>query len=127
MYILLRDYFLRYPLLFALVIIITYIAGTLAAADVAQHEGTKDPSRVVVDEVVGQWIALFLLPFSWKIALLSFIVFRIMDIWKPFPIKKLECFEGGTGIMLDDVLAGVYANILIQLLILVPSVSKFLH
>jgi phosphatidylglycerophosphatase A len=78
----------------------------------------KDPDNVILDEIVGQWVALFPLfwaphwPYTiWSGFLLQFFVFRFYDIFTPFPINHLESLEGGWGIVLDDVLAGVYANV----------------
>lgn len=75
----------------------------------------KDPSRVVIDEVVGMWIAMFMIPTGWPYTLAAFILFRFFDIYKPMFIRKAEQLKGGWGIMADDVLAGIYANVLIQL------------
>ena len=77
--------------------------------------GITDPSFVVIDEVAGQLITLFLLPFSWKILIAGFILFRVFDVIKPFPARRAEKLHGGWGIMMDDVLAGLYGNILLQL------------
>ncbi len=78
----------------------------------------QDPSLVVIDEVVGQWLALLFLPFfNWQIALGAFALFRLFDIWKPFPIDRSQNLKGGWGIMLDDVLAGIYANLVLQIIL----------
>jgi phosphatidylglycerophosphatase A len=81
---------------------------------VSQH-GTPDPSSVVIDEVAGMWIALFLLPRSIPVAVCTFILFRLLDIVKPQPARALERIPNGWGIMLDDVVAGLYANLIMQL------------
>jgi phosphatidylglycerophosphatase A len=85
-----------------------------AAGRVAQDTGKKDPQIVVVDEVVGQWIALAgstaLTGKSW---IAAFLLFRAFDIWKPPPVRQLERIPGGTGIVLDDVMAGVYAALVL--------------
>ncbi|MBV9610609.1 MAG: phosphatidylglycerophosphatase A, partial [Acidobacteria bacterium] len=75
------------------------------------------PGHVVVDEVVGQLIALIAVPLRWKYLILSFILFRVFDIVKPPPIRRLEKLEGGAGIVLDDVGAGLYALVIVQLLV----------
>jgi phosphatidylglycerophosphatase A len=76
----------------------------------------KDPSRVVIDEIVGYLVAMIGLPFSWATALLGFLIFRVMDILKPYPIRKIDqSMPGGWGIVLDDVLAGVYTHFLLRL------------
>jgi len=70
-----------------------------------------DPSIVVIDEIVGIWTTLFLLPKTFTVILLAFIVFRVLDIVKPYPARQLEAIPNGWGIMLDDLVAGIYANI----------------
>ena len=82
---------------------------------VACESGQKDPGFVVIDEVAGQMIALIGVPVVWKYLLAGFILFRGFDIIKPFPLRRLERLPGGTGIMMDDVGAGVYALLLLQL------------
>jgi phosphatidylglycerophosphatase A len=80
------------------------------------HE-TADPSIVVIDEIVGMWITLLWLPFTPVSLVLAFVAFRVMDIVKPEPARLLERIPEGWGIMLDDVVAGVYANILCQIVV----------
>jgi len=82
---------------------------------VARESGDNDPGFVVIDEVAGQMIALIAVPLDWKYLLAGFILFRSFDIVKPFPLRRLERLPGGTGIMLDDVGAGLYALVLLQL------------
>jgi phosphatidylglycerophosphatase A len=77
----------------------------------------KDPSEVVIDEMIGLWVSVLFIPFSLEIALLAFIIFRIIDIFKPYPIRKLEKLKGGLGIVLDDFMAGIFTNIIIRLII----------
>jgi phosphatidylglycerophosphatase A len=96
-------------------VILVTLAGVWASGRAEKISGISDPSFVVIDEVAGQLITLFLLPFSWKILIAGFFLFRLFDIIKPYPGRRLEQLHGGWGIMLDDVLAGVYANILLQL------------
>jgi phosphatidylglycerophosphatase A len=90
--------------------------GIPASTIVARESGRKDPQIVVADEVVGQWIAFIAAPAGWKYALLGLLLFRIFDIWKPPPIRRIEFLPEGWGIMLDDVAAGIYALIVVQLL-----------
>jgi phosphatidylglycerophosphatase A len=78
----------------------------------------KDSSRVVIDEVAGQMVTLLLVPLTNLNLLIGLILFRFFDIVKPLGIRKMEKLPAGTGVMMDDVLAGVYANIVLQLLIL---------
>ena len=85
--------------------------GVWTADRVAGYSGKKDPQFVVIDEVSGQHLAylLALAPPNWKYLLLGFILFRLFDIWKPFPARQAESLPGGWGIMADDWVAGLYA------------------
>lgn len=87
------------------------LAGIPAATIAARESGREDPGFVVIDEVAGQWFALFGAKPDWKHAALAFVLFRLFDITKPWPIRKLEELPGGTGIMLDDVAAGLLAMV----------------
>ncbi|MEM1319351.1 MAG: phosphatidylglycerophosphatase A [Bacteroidota bacterium] len=87
------------------------------SADALEKEWGKDPSRVVADEVVGMWISLLWVPLGWPYLLTGFILFRIFDIWKPLYVRSMERLPGGWGVMMDDVLAGIYANLVLQVLI----------
>ncbi|HTS08831.1 MAG TPA: phosphatidylglycerophosphatase A [Candidatus Eisenbacteria bacterium] len=98
-----------------LAIVITLI-GIPAATQVARAAGKKDPQFVVIDEVAGQLIALIAAPLKWKTFLAGFILFRAFDIIKPPPVRQLEKLPEGAGIVLDDVAAGLYALIVMQLL-----------
>jgi phosphatidylglycerophosphatase A len=102
-------------LLFALVIA---VAGVVASDRAARYAQVKDPQWVVIDEVSGQLLTYYLffwvLPLNWKSWLLGFILFRLFDIWKPFPARQLEHLPGGWGIMADDWMAGIYAAIVLR-------------
>jgi len=91
--------------------LIIAIAGVWTSNRVAKSSGNKDPQFVVIDEVSGQYLAyvLALAPLNWKYLLLGFILFRVFDIWKPFPARQAESLPGGWGIMADDWVAGIYA------------------
>jgi len=116
--------------------IVLAVIGVWAAARAATYWGLKDPQRVVIDEVSGQHLALLVggtlptlthvahnspglrlamlganAPLGWKYLLLGFILFRLFDIWKPFPARQAESLPGGWGIMADDWIAGLYAAI----------------
>jgi phosphatidylglycerophosphatase A len=85
-----------------------------AADVVARASGIKDPGFVVVDEVLGQWIALAgAHPFNWVSSLAAFALFRLFDIWKPPPVRQLESLAGGLGINADDAMAGCYAALVL--------------
>ena len=93
--------------------LLAIVAGIPAASVVELDSEREDPGHIVIDEAAGQWIAL--LPFcgygraGWGHALLALGLFRFFDILKPPPIRRLERLQGGTGIVMDDVMAGVYA------------------
>lgn len=90
------------------------VLGTLASAMVARELEIEDPSEIVIDEVVGQWIAVLALPFNWWLWLAAFVLFRVFDIWKPWIIDRSQHLPGGLGIMMDDILAGLFAFLLVQ-------------
>jgi phosphatidylglycerophosphatase A len=93
------------------------LVGIPAATAVSRAHASKDPQFVVIDEVAGQWITFLLAPVAWKTLLAGFILFRGFDIVKPPPVRQLERLPEGTGIVLDDVAAGIYALIVMQLLL----------
>jgi phosphatidylglycerophosphatase A len=96
-----------------------FVLGAVAAGRVAEQVGREDPGIVVVDEIVGMWVTLLLVPFSVWTAAAGFFLFRAMDVWKPYPARDLEALVGGLGIMADDAAAGIYANIALQLVVVV--------
>lgn len=102
----------------ALIIVFLVIAGAAASTRYGRLLNRKDPGRIVIDETCGQLIALFLVTPGWKELLLAFILFRIFDILKPYPIKKLEALPHGWGIMADDVGAGLAAAVSLRLILL---------
>ncbi|HWW23747.1 MAG TPA: phosphatidylglycerophosphatase A [Edaphobacter sp.] len=91
------------------------LIGIPAATIVARESGREDPGHVVIDEAAGQLISLIAIPADWRHAALSLILFRAFDILKPPPIRQLERLPEGTGIMLDDVAAGLFALACAQL------------
>jgi phosphatidylglycerophosphatase A len=90
------------------------ILGVISAAETSRARGDEDPSIVVIDEVAGQLLTYLFLPLSLTNLLLGFFLFRLFDIWKPAPIRKLEYLKNGVGIMADDLVAGIYANVALQ-------------
>ena len=103
-----------------LVILLVTLIGIWAASRTEKVQQKKDPSIVVIDEVAGQMIALLSGPFwvqTWWSIISAFILFRLFDIWKPYPVRRLESLESGLGIMADDLVAGVYALIVNSVLI----------
>jgi phosphatidylglycerophosphatase A len=79
----------------------------------------KDPSECTIDEVVGMWISLLFLPKILLISLLTFLIWRILDIIKPFPARNFEKLKGGIGIMLDDITSGIYSLIIVHLILII--------
>jgi phosphatidylglycerophosphatase A len=79
----------------------------------------KDPSYCTIDEVVGMWISLLFLPKTIIISISTFVVWRILDIIKPFPARNFEKFKGGLGIMLDDIASGIYTLIIVHLFLII--------
>jgi len=104
---------LAWPVQLAATAVLTLV-GVFAAGRVARVVGRKDPGLVVVDEVAGQWITFFALPVTPVTAFAGFLLFRVMDIVKPWPARDLERLPGGLGIMADDVAAGIYAHLLLR-------------
>ena len=94
--------------------VVAFFAGVAASARLAQRLGRKDPGAAVVDEVVGMWVSLLFLPFTPATAVAAFLLFRVLDVFKPYPARQFESLPGGWGIMTDDVMAGVYANLLLR-------------
>jgi phosphatidylglycerophosphatase A len=93
------------------------VAGTWSAGKVEAEWG-KDSSKVVIDEVAGMCITLIGIPVRWQYVGIGLVLFRVFDIAKPLYIRRMEKLKGGWGVMLDDVLAGIYSNVVLQLIVL---------
>ena len=107
-----------------LVVVLITLAGIWAASRVEKMHGAKDPQKVVIDEVAGQFIALIAVPLdfeTWWTIIVAFLLFRFFDIVKPYPARKFEHLHGGLGIMADDVVAGIYAAIGVAVAVTVHS------
>jgi phosphatidylglycerophosphatase A len=102
------------PWVQVLVTVAVFFAGVAASKRLAQRLGRKDPGAAVIDEVVGMWLSLLFLPFTPATAVAGFLLFRVLDVFKPYPARQLEGLPGGWGIMTDDVMAGIYANLLLH-------------
>ena len=100
------------------VIIVVFIGGAILVADAAEKIlDKKDPGSIVIDEIAGMMVTMVGLPFDGMTVLPGFIIFRILDITKPYPIRAIERrLKGGTGVVMDDVVAGVIGNILLRLI-----------
>ncbi|MBC7363982.1 MAG: phosphatidylglycerophosphatase A [Candidatus Aminicenantes bacterium] len=107
-------YQISWPI-YLLLFLIIFFLGTYTSSVYARALNLKDPGKIVIDEVAGQWLALFFLNPDWKWLGACFILFRFFDIIKPLGIKKLENLPYGWGIMADDVGTGVAVNLLLQI------------
>ncbi|MGH9409902.1 MAG: phosphatidylglycerophosphatase A family protein [Vicinamibacterales bacterium] len=94
----------------------TFVIGTWAATHAERYFGTTDPGAVVIDEVLGMLVTLAFVHAGWSAALAGFFLFRVFDVIKPWPANRFEHFHGGVGIMADDAMAGVYANLVLRLI-----------
>ncbi|HET8548196.1 MAG TPA: phosphatidylglycerophosphatase A [Bryobacteraceae bacterium] len=104
------------PLAFGLIAALLIVPSVLAAGRVALMVGRKDPGLVVIDEVLGQWITIAgAVTLNWRSWLAAFALFRLLDIWKPPPARRLESLPGGAGIVADDMMAGVYGSLVLLL------------
>ncbi len=110
------SYFVTAFLLLTLCLI-----GILASARVEKLLNNKDPQIIVVDEVMGQLVTFAFVPFgiSWKFILAGFVLFRLFDIWKPYPVRDVEILPNGVGVCADDLVAGIYAGVCLSLIYLV--------
>ena len=89
--------------------IFLFLIGGIASDTIVKDTKEHDPSRIVIDEWVGQWVALSMMPINIRTGVVAFVAFRIFDIIKPGPVRKMENISGGWGIMADDVMAGIMA------------------
>jgi len=103
---------------YLLLILVVYLLGVACSTVHSTALKKKDPHEIVIDEVAGQLLVLFRLNPTWPLLLISFFLFRLFDIAKPFPIKQIEKFPKGWGIMTDDIMAAVYSGIIVHLYLL---------
>ena len=103
------------PLVHLILIFLITIAGGAVANEVSKQLGNNDPKIVVIDEVAGQLLTFLFLPVTWVNLCLGTMLFRVFDIWKPYPIRRSEKLRHGVGIMADDLIAGIYANLILQI------------
>jgi phosphatidylglycerophosphatase A len=119
----------RVALMLGVIVLITAL-GIWAASRTEKILARKDPGIVVVDEVAGQLITFLFIPLgmslNWWVLVAGFVLFRLFDIWKPYPIRRLEALESGLGIMADDVLAGVYAATTLTVLLTIIDYVKMI-
>lgn len=112
----------RSPAIEVALIAATFVLGVWSATLAERHFGGTDPGPVVIDEVLGMLVTLAFIPVGLSGALAGFVLFRILDVIKPFPADRFERLHGGLGIMADDAMAGIYANLCLRLVMwLVPG------
>ncbi len=110
------------PFVEAAVLVAVAIVGTWSASVAERHFNATDPGEVVIDEVLGMLMTLAFLPLTWRGVVVGFLVFRILDIIKPYPADAAERLRGGLGIMADDGMSGVYGNLIMRALLwLLPA------
>ena len=107
------------PVFSCLSMLIIFLISIPVSGRASKIMNTEDPSSVVIDEVAGIFAALFLIPVSWTTVTAGFVLFRIFDILKPFPVGLIDKkVKGGAGIVLDDIMAGVYANVCLRIILI---------
>lgn len=103
------------PGTYAGIVAVLFVAGIYICGQTARDTGTIDPGFIVYDEIVGFLVAMYLMPKAWRWLGAGFVAFRIFDVWKPFPIHTVEEKLGlGTAIMADDIVAGIYTLVILQ-------------
>jgi phosphatidylglycerophosphatase A len=102
------------PGLYTAFCLLLFAIGTWAAGNAEELLGKKDHSSIVIDEIAGYMVSMFLVPPAWGFVVAGFFLFRFFDIVKPYPLNRLQEIHGGLGVMLDDIGAGVYTNIVLQ-------------
>ncbi len=111
-----NDFFLVF-----LIITFSLIIGTIVSHKAEEIWG-HDNSKIVIDEFAGMALSLFLLPKIWWVYLAAFFLFRLFDIFKIFPVNKIQMLNGGVGVMADDILSGIFANLIVGIIIWIVSV-----
>lgn len=100
---------------YAAIVVALFVPGIFICGQTARDVGATDPGFIVYDEIVGFLVAMYLLPFDWRWIVTGFLIYRLFDIWKPFPVDWVEDKLGlGSGIMADDVIAGIYTFLVLQ-------------
>jgi len=103
------------PLYYLTICLLVILVGTWAAGRAEVLLGSTDSPSIVIDEIAGYLVSMFMVPSGWVFVLSGFLLFRAFDIIKPWPLRRLQELHGGPGVMLDDIGAGIYSNILLQL------------
>ena len=98
----------------AVAIVILFVLGSWSGNVAERYYGRTDPGQVVIDEVMGVLITLFMNPVGWRGVIAAFVLFRVFDVIKPYPANRLETLQGGVGVMADDGMAAIYANLVLR-------------
>ncbi|MEK6732888.1 MAG: phosphatidylglycerophosphatase A [Candidatus Omnitrophota bacterium] len=114
--IILYSFIYKSAIIMAAVILIVIILGFITSGRVEKMFGEKDPGEIVIDEFAGMLISLYCLPLTMGYVVAGFLLFRFFDIVKPMPISNLEKLKGSMGIMSDDIVAGIYSNMILQVI-----------
>jgi phosphatidylglycerophosphatase A len=109
------------PLAQGVAIVALFVIGSWSASAAERYFGKTDPRHVVIDEVMGMLITLFLVPVGWRAAIGGFLLFRLFDVVKPWPSNRFEKLHGGVGVMADDGMAAIYANVALRAILAVMS------
>ena len=102
------------PLRIGIALIVVVLVGMWAGSRVERVLGRKDPGVIVIDEVAGMLLSMIMLPRTLPVLITAFLLFRLFDIWKPFPARESQALTGGVGVMVDDLIAGLYTLVLIM-------------
>jgi phosphatidylglycerophosphatase A len=117
-------YLVKYSLVnFALLLSVLIILGFLVSGRAEKIIGRKDPRCVVIDEVCGMLVSFILIPYDVKLIIIGFLIFRLLDTLKPYPAYSMQDLKGSLGIMSDDLIAGMYTNIILQVALI--SLASF--
>jgi len=120
-WLLFRNLQSSYALQLAVTVLVTALG--VWAGNRVEPEWGKDSYRVVIDEVAGMFISVLFIPLDWKWLITGFVLFRFFDIAKPLFIRRMEALKGGWGVMFDDVLAGIYANIVLRIIMFIAAAT----
>ncbi|HSB42402.1 MAG TPA: phosphatidylglycerophosphatase A [Methylomirabilota bacterium] len=101
------------PARIGVALVVVVLVGMWAGSRVERVLGRKDPGIIVIDEVAGMLLSVILLPRTIAVLVTAFLLFRLFDVWKPFPARESQALTGGMGVMVDDLIAGIYALVLV--------------
>lgn len=99
-----------------IIILLILPLGIIASNFAEKFFKEKDSPKITIDEIIGMFLTFFLLPFNKYLIILGFLIFRLLDIIKLFPLKKIEKLKGGIGVVIDDVIAALYTNLILQII-----------